>query len=543
MKFKNNKISDYKSKVLNCILNPYIEFLNKETLDDRLTALNQISSIQELYPLIDRKLNIKCEFDKMFDEIINEKNLRPQSIITILELINKSNCEKNEKSTKVTNLLNFIYETVSKELISNHRENKFNFPLVCILMKNLCSLEEKEFLPKHEHVKVFCDYVKKEIPFFNKKKMIIKESLYLLTLMNKIDFIDTEALEEIYLYTLPHIHLVDINEKSLQDYIHLIKTHDLENENKFKSILDNLENNILNLDFITPSFSLDCLLKSVLFSKYINNSGTSKKCFENFMNKINSIPSYDISKVSMNLFESVIKNYVHLPLEYKNPILEKLLDNILYNFEEISLFKYSTVKLYIFINQIKGYEILNGEIFKKAEKLNNLLCHEKNLNFFFKGLKILAESKAVKFNNSILKSISELIKNNSISDCKSKLPQNYQENTILFLYIILKNQKNNSNQILDLSIIQDILNTLANQNFIRSDLKFNLTVNILKTFTESKLNSPSLLRLFEAQINNKLITSKNTLNKQEILDLLSQLESITNSNYPSLNYIKAKLIY
>ena len=91
-------------------------------------------------------------------------------------------------------------------------------------------------------------------------------------------------------------------------------------------------------------------------------------------------------------------------------------------------------------------------------------------------------------------------------------------------------------------LIQEIFNIFANQNITRSDLKYNMTMNILRTFTDSNLFSPSLIRLFEIQITNKLITSKQILNKKEIFDLILKLESASNLNYPCLNYIKAKLI-
>ena len=45
------------------------------------------------------------------------------------------------------------------------------------------------------------------------------------------------------------INLVDINEKSLQDYIYLIKIHDKDNENKFRKILDIIENNLNPMEF------------------------------------------------------------------------------------------------------------------------------------------------------------------------------------------------------------------------------------------------------------------------------------------------------
>lgn len=539
MNYKNNKITDYKTKLLNYLFTPYLELLKKESLENRLVALNQISSVQENYTLLDSKLNVKSEFEKIFEEIISEKNLKPQSFITIFELIYKT-CDQNENLSRVKTLLNFLYEYISREIGSDHRENKFNFASFCILIKNICSLEEKLFLPNNEQLKVFCHYVKKEIPFYNKKHMIIKESLYLLTLMKKTDYIDIEALEALYLYTLPQINLLDINEKSLQDYIYLIKIHDKDNENKFRKILDIIENNLNKIDLITTNFSLDCLLKSLLFSKNIQNSETPNFCFKNFIYKIHLIPSYDISKVTMNLFESVIKNKSHLPLEYQNPIIEKLIDNILSNFEEISLFKYSTIKLYFYLNEIIHEKNLNNNIIEKIDKIKKLLNHEKNLNFVFKGVKILVENKTLKFNNSTLKSILELISKGHVID--NKLSQNYQENIIITLYIILKNQKIKSTKNLDISIIQEIFNIFANQNITRSDLKYNMTMNILRTFTDSNLFSPSLIRLFEIQITNKLITSKQILNKKEIFDLILKLESASNLNYPSLNYIKAKLI-
>lgn len=382
-------------------------------------------------------------------------------------------------------------------------------PLFFLFIKNLVIFSESNHFPLENQIIIFNEYINKEIPNYTNKNLIIKESFYYLDLINKVEIENKKEIYNlIFNYCLKQLHLIDIPFDTLHNVITSIKRY--ENiEFRLINILELIEKTILKEGKnMNPVVIYDLISKYFFYSNYFTNSNyeAKKNLFEVFLDKIRN--ANEISKVSILLLQKLVDKQI--PQEFRSELLKLLLNNIEVNFEEISIYNFSIVKLLIILIEIKSEYENDNKIKEKIEILLNKITTNLNLQNLWKGLKILNEGKQITISDNTLHFIYEVYSKN----IQIKNHQNYEENMILFFYLLLDSHSNISHKIIE--------KILANVSYEKIQFSFEKTHEIVRLMIKKKINAPCLIKLYETQLRKKILVEKNIIN-DEISDVLFNL--------------------